>query len=123
MIVEPPNCKVTAFVIPLVVPTPTDCFGLKYTLSLTLDSKLSIFWEIVKESGIKFIWVVAVWDTPVDPLFTLSMLRFWNTSSTDNVSVPIPMLLPTDTDSGSWVTYISVANPTVDAGTLTKTLE
>ena len=102
--VELPNWKVREFVIPLVVPSPTDWFGLKYTLLLTLESKLSIFLEIVNESGIKFICVVAVWDNPVDPLFTLSILRFLNTSNTYSISEFIAILLPTDTDDGSWVT-------------------
>ena len=72
-------------------------------MSFTLDSKKFIFCEIVNESGMKFIRVVAVWETPVDPLSTLSILRFLYTSNTDSVSEPILILLPTDTFVGSWV--------------------
>ena len=36
------------------------------------------------------------------------------------VSVPIPILLPTETDSGIEDTYISVVNPTVDDGSIVE---
>ena len=71
----------------------------------------------------KFICVVAVWETPVDPLSTLSILRFLNTSNIDKVSPPIVMLLPIDTVSGSWEMYTSVTTPTVDAGISWATFE
>ena len=51
----------------------------------------------------KFIGVFAVCDTPVDPLWTLIILRFSNTSKTFNFSEPIKILLPTDTFIGIWV--------------------
>ena len=48
--------------------------------------------------------MVAVWDTPVDPLSTLRILRFLYTSNIDSISPPIEILLPTDTVVGSCVT-------------------
>ena len=71
----------------------------------------------------KFICVVTVWETPVDPLSTLSILRFLNTSNIDKVSLPIIILLPIDTVSGNWEMYISVTTPTVDAGISWATFE
>ena len=62
----------------------------------------------MKESGIKSTRVVIVWEVPERPLSTLIILRFGNTFNTFKVSVPIPILLPIDTDFGNWVTYISV---------------
>ena len=41
--------------------------------------------------------VVAVCDIPVDPLCTLIIFKFSNTSNIFNVSEPIVILLPTDT--------------------------
>ena len=41
-------------------------------------------------------------------LLTLSILLFSNISNISSVSVPIPILLPTDTFGGKLVTYISV---------------
>ena len=62
----------------------------------------------MKESGIKSTRDVAVWEVPAIPLFILRILRFGNTFNTCKVSVPIPILLPIDTDFGNWVMYISV---------------
>ena len=45
--VIPPYVTETAVEMPAVVPNPTDSIGLKYALSLTLDSKLLVFAEIV----------------------------------------------------------------------------
>ena len=42
----------------------------------------------------------AVFAEPTTPLLTLRILLSSNTFNTDNFSVPIPILLPTDTEFG-----------------------
>ena len=84
---------------PTTVPTPIDSWGLKNTWSFNLDlisvtpnpvlSKLKIL-------GIRFIPVPTVWTPEDSPLLTLSILFWSKVLRTNNFSVPIPMLLPTD---------------------------
>ena len=94
-----PNMNDVLYPTPLIVPTPTDSLGLKNVLSFTVELNLSTDLEIVKESGEKVTAVPTV-CTPVNPLSILRMFWFLNTSRTFKVSVPIPILLPTDTWSG-----------------------
>ena len=48
--------------------------------------------------------VPTVCAIPASPLFTLKIFLFWYTFKTSKVSVPIPILLPTETPGGIWVT-------------------
>ena len=70
---------------------------------------------IVNESGIYEIFVVAVWEVPTKPLLTLRIFKLGNIFNTCKVSEPIPTLLPTETESGIWDTYISVVAAPGDA--------
>ena len=92
-----PNEKVTVEDSPAVVPTPTDCCGLKYTLSFTFESKNSKLESMVSEFGLKLTIEVVVWETPVKLLSTFNALLFLNTSKISKVSDPIEILLPTET--------------------------
>ena len=69
----------------------------------------------MNESGIYATFVVAVWEVPTKPLFTLRMFRLGNIFNTCRVSDPIPTLLPTETELGIWDTYISVVAAPGDA--------
>ena len=95
-----PNVNDVLYPTPLIVPTPTDSLGLKNTVSFTFESNLSTDLAIVKESGKKDTAVPTVCDTPAKPLSILIIFWFLNTSRTFKVSVPILILLPTDTCSG-----------------------
>ena len=66
-----PNVNDVLYPTPLIVPTPTDSFGLKNTLSFTFESNLSTDLEIVKESGEK---VTAVPTYVIHPSI---LFQFW----------------------------------------------
>ena len=51
-------------------------------------------------------------DTPVDSRTTLKMFDWLKIFNISRTSFPIRMLLPIDTFSGIFDTYISVTNPT-----------
>ena len=91
-----PKTNEVLYPTPLIVETPTDSLGLKNTLLFTEDSNLSIDLSIVKKSGKKEAAVPTVCDIPVNPLSILKIFSFLNTPRTLRVSVPIPILLPTD---------------------------
>ena len=95
-----PKTNEVLYPTPLIVETPTDSLGLKNTLLSTEDSNLSIDLSIVKKSGKKETAVPTVCDIPVNPLSILRIFSFLNTPRTLRVSVPIPILLPTDIWSG-----------------------
>ena len=85
---------------PAVVPTPTCSFGLKYTVSFTLDSNGDVIRSISKLLGTVNTGVDRVWAAPTTPLLTLSIPLSLNVLRTNKLSVPIPILLPADTTSG-----------------------
>ena len=84
------------------VEIPTDSLGLKNALSFTVELNLSngLGIEILKESGKKETAVPTVCDIPAIPLSILKIFSFLNMPRTFKVSVPIPILLPTDICSG-----------------------
>ena len=100
---------------PTAVPTPIDSCGLKKTLSFNVELKLTLFAVLSnsKTFGINSNWVPTVWTPDETPRFTLKILLFSNLLRTNNFSVPIPILLPTDIWSGIFETYISVTIPVV----------
>ena len=81
---------------PLIVDTPIDSFGLKNLEVLTFDVNLSTDFEIINESDKKDTADPTACDTPDNPLSTLRILSLLNTPITFNISVPMPILLPTD---------------------------
>ena len=85
---------------PLIVDTPIDSLGLKNLFSLTFESNFSTDFEIVNESDKKDTAVPTVCDVPTDSLSILKIFSFLNMPRTFKVSVPIPILLPTDICSG-----------------------
>ena len=95
---------------PTVVAIPTDCLGLKYTTSSTLELKKLDLNAISKKLGIKLTSVDNVCAVPVIPLSTLKIFLSSNLFKTDNFSVPIPMLLPIEIISVLY-TKISVTIP------------
>ena len=68
---------------------------------------------ILKKLGIKLTLVDTVWTPDITPLWTLNMLFEGNVFKTSNFSVPIPILLPTETPDGILATYMSVTIPVV----------
>ena len=55
---------------------------------------------------------------PTTPLLTLITLLSSNVLSTRKFSVPMPILLPAETLSGIWETYMSVIIPAVAFATI-----
>ena len=80
--------------IPTVVAIPTDCLGLKYTISSILELKKLDLNGISKKLGIKLTIVDKVCAVPLIPLSTLKIFLSSNLFKTINFSVPIPILLP-----------------------------
>ena len=62
----------------------------------------------MRETGVETVWI-----PPDTPLLTLNILFWLNVFKTDNTSVPIPIVLPTEICSGIVVTYMSVVMPVV----------
>ena len=89
---------------PTTVPTPTDSCGLKNTWSFTLESNTFVLNGILKKFGIKETCVDTVWTPATAPLLTLKILFWLKVFKTNNFSVPIPILLPTEIFSGMEVT-------------------
>ena len=89
---------------PTTVPTPTDSCGLKYTWSFILESNTLVLRGILKKLGIRETCVDTVWTPATAPLLTLKILFWLKVLSTNNFSVPIPILLPTEIYSGIVVT-------------------
>ena len=87
--------------IPTIVPTPTASVGLKNLTSFTLESKNFVFTGMVKNWGTVKTGVEIVCAEPATPLLTLKIPLSPKTSRTLNLSVPIPMLLPTETEDGT----------------------
>ena len=54
--------------------------------------------------GIKLTFVDTVWTPAETPLLTLKILFSLNVFKTNNFSVPIPMLLPTEIELGMFWT-------------------
>ena len=103
-LIKSPSVEVAVDPNPTTVPTPTDSCGLKNTLSSIFESNTFVLRGILKKLGINETGVDTVW-TPLDtPLLTLITLFWLNVFKTDNTSVPIPMVLPTEIWSGIFVT-------------------
>ena len=111
------NDLAIAMAVPAVNAKPTCSWGLKNTLSFTLESKGGVtngivnFWGTVKIADDKS-WE-AVFAVDTRPLFTLNICFSSKTFRTNNLSVPIPILLPAETLSGILETYMSVTIPDV----------
>ena len=91
--------------LPDVTATPTASAGLKYKISFFLDINSPIFdGDISIVCGIVWTNPPRTWDAvfaePTTPLLTLKILLSSNLFKTNNFSVPIPILLPTDTEFG-----------------------
>ena len=90
---------------PDVTATPTDSAGLKYTILFFLETKFPISGDS-KSINCGIVWTNppktcdAVSADPTIPLFTLNILLSLNAFNTNNFSVPIPILLPADTELG-----------------------
>ena len=95
-----PKINEVLYPTPFIVEIPTDSLGLKNTLSFKSESNFSNDLEIVKESGKKETAVPTVCDVPATPLSILKIFSFLNIPRIFKVSVPIPILLPTDICSG-----------------------
>ena len=77
---------------------------MKNTLSSIVESNTFVLRGILKKLGTNERGVDTVW-TPLDtPLLTLITLFWLNVFKTDNTSVPIPIVLPTEMWSGIFVT-------------------
>ena len=94
------NDFAVATTVPAVNARPTCSCGLKNTLSLILESKGSVIRSIVNFWGTVNTGVDNVWAEPTTPLLTLKIFLWSNLFKTNNLSVPIPMLLPADTLDG-----------------------
>ena len=77
-------------------------------------SELTNLLKYSNRFGIKSIGVPTVCTPDDRPLLTLSILLGLIALRTKSFSVPIPILLPTDTREGILETYISVTTPVVD---------
>ena len=95
-----PRVDVAVVPRPTTVPTPIDSCGLKYTISSGADSKKSVFKSMSYVLGIKLTFVDTVWTPAETPLLTLKILFSLNVFKTNNFSVPIPILLPTEIKLG-----------------------
>ena len=73
--------------IPTVVAIPTDCLGLKYTISSILELKKLDLNGISKKLGIKLTIVDKVCAVPLIPLSTLKIFLSSNLFKTINFSV------------------------------------
>ena len=102
---------------PVVVPKPTACWGLKYTISSKSDSKYGVLIGKVNVSLILVSIEDAVCAIPgFVPLTILKTLFFLKTLSTETISwlvVPIPTEEPTEMLLGIDDRYTSVTIPTV----------
>ena len=112
-LIKSPKVDVAVDPNPTTVPTPTDSCGLKYTLSSIDESNTLVLSGILKKLGMRETGVETVWIPPDTPLLTLNILFWLNVFKTDNTSVPIPIVLPTEICSGIVVTYMSVVMPVV----------
>ena len=108
-----PTDTVIDEVIPTVVAIPTDCLGLKYTTSSTLELKKLDLKDISKKLGIRLTLEDKVCPVPVIPLSTLKIFLSSNLFKTSNFSVPIPILLPIEITSVLY-TNISVTTPATE---------
>ena len=99
--------------IPTVVAIPTDCLGLKYTISSILELKKLDLNGISKKLGIKLTIVDKVCAVPLIPLSTLKIFLSSNLFKTINFSVPIPILLPIEIIFVLY-TKISVTTPATE---------
>ena len=103
-LIKSPKVEVEVEPNPTTVPTPTDSCGLKNTWSFTLESNTFVLNGILKKFGIKETCVDTVWTPATAPLLTLKILFWLKVFKTNNYSVPIPILLPTEIFSGMEVT-------------------
>ena len=94
VVVVSPTDTLIDDVIPTVVAIPTDCLGLKYTISSISELKKSELNGISKKLGIKLTFVDRVCAVPLIPLSTLKIFLSSNLFKTVNFSVPISILLP-----------------------------
>ena len=109
-----PNVEVDVEPNPTAVPTPIDSWGLKNTLLFISESNPSVCIGILNVFGIRFTFVPTVCTPETAPLLTLNILFSLKVLRTNNFSVPMPILLPTDIWFGILETYKSVTTPVVD---------